>query len=109
MSDETEEKEIKVVGEYLQFLREGVQYSLDLQSTLLQILGDFAHDQGHAWDRLMDSCTDSGHMTSPVGLVYAYGIWGVHHRTERTCYDDGSDDRPHHPSPILVGIFSDVP
>ena len=55
MSDETEEKEIKVVGEYLQFLREGVQYSLDLQSTLLQILGDFAHDQGHAWDRLMDS------------------------------------------------------
>ncbi len=55
MSDETEEKEIKVVGEYLQFLREGVQYSLDLQSTLLQIVGDFAHDQGHAWDRLMDS------------------------------------------------------
>ena len=55
MSDETEEKEIKVVGEYLQFLREGVQYSLDLQSTLLQILGDFSHDQCHAWDRLMDS------------------------------------------------------
>ena len=55
MSDETEEKDIKTVAEYLQFLREGVQYSLDLQSTLLQIVGDFAHDQGHAWDRLMDS------------------------------------------------------
>jgi len=55
MSDETEEKDIKSVGEYLQFLREGVQYSLDLQSSLLQIVGDFAHDQGHAWDRLMDS------------------------------------------------------
>ena len=62
MSDETEEKEIKVVGEYLQFLREGVQYSLDLQSTLLQILGDFAHDQGHAWDRLMDSLGELGAM-----------------------------------------------
>tara|TARA_R100001086_G_scaffold40437_1_gene17804 strand:- start:258 stop:509 length:252 start_codon:yes stop_codon:yes gene_type:complete len=55
MSDETEENEIKSVGEYLQFLQEGVQYSLDLQSSLLQIVGDFAHDQGHAWDRLMDS------------------------------------------------------
>ena len=55
MSDETEEKDIKTVAEYLQFLREGVQYSLDLQSGLLQIVGDFAHDQGHAWDRLMDS------------------------------------------------------
>ena len=55
MSDETEEKDIKTVGEYLQFLREGVQYSLDLQSSLLQIVGDFAHDQGHAWDRLMDA------------------------------------------------------
>ena len=55
MSDETEEKEIKTVAEYLQFLREGVQYSLDLQSSLLQIVGDFAHDQGHAWDRLLDS------------------------------------------------------
>ena len=55
MSDETEEKEIKTVAEYLQFLREGVQYSLDLQSTMLHIIGDFAHDQGHAWDRLMDS------------------------------------------------------
>ena len=55
MSDETEEKDIKTVPEYLQFLREGVQYSLDLQSGLLQIVGDFAHDQGHAWDRLMDS------------------------------------------------------
>jgi len=58
MSDETEEKDIKSVGEYLQFLREGVQYSLDLQSSLLQIVGDFAHDQGHAWDRLMDSLGD---------------------------------------------------
>jgi len=55
MSDETEEKEIKTVAEYLQFLRGGVQYSLDLQSTMLQIIGDFAHDQGHAWDRLMDA------------------------------------------------------
>ena len=55
MSDETEEKDIKTVAEYLQFLRGGVQYSLDLQSTMLQIIGDFAHDQGHAWDRLMDS------------------------------------------------------
>ena len=55
MSDETEEKDIKTVAEYLQFLREGVQYSLDLQSGLLQSVGDFAHDQGHAWDRLMDS------------------------------------------------------
>ena len=55
MSDETEEKDIKTVAEYLQFLREGVQYSLDLQSSLLQIVGDFAHDQGHAGDRLMDS------------------------------------------------------
>ena len=55
MSDETEEKDIKTVAEYLQFLREGIQYSLDLQSTMLQIVGDFAHDQGHAWDRLMDS------------------------------------------------------
>tara|TARA_R110000744_G_scaffold44055_2_gene98404 strand:- start:4491 stop:4736 length:246 start_codon:yes stop_codon:yes gene_type:complete len=55
MPKEPEDKEIKVVGEYLQFLQEGVQYSLDLQSSLLQIVGDFAHDQGHAWDRLMDS------------------------------------------------------
>tara|TARA_R110000751_G_scaffold2298_2_gene12122 strand:+ start:172 stop:417 length:246 start_codon:yes stop_codon:yes gene_type:complete len=55
MPEEPEDKEIKVVGEYLQFLQEGVQYSLDLQSSLLQIVGDFAHDQGHAWDRLMDS------------------------------------------------------
>ena len=55
MPKEPEDKEIKVVGEYLQFLQEGVQYSLDLQSSLLQIVGDFAHDQGHAWNRLMDS------------------------------------------------------
>ena len=55
MPEEPEDKEIKVVGEYLQFLQEGVQYSLDLHSSLLQIVGDFAHDQGHAWDRLMDS------------------------------------------------------
>jgi len=55
MPKEPEDKEIKVVGEYLQFLQEGVQYSLDLHSSLLQIVGDFAHDQGHAWDRLMDS------------------------------------------------------
>ena len=55
MPEEPENKEIKVVGEYLQFLQEGVQYSLDLHSSLLQIVGDFAHDQGHAWNRLMDS------------------------------------------------------
>tara|TARA_R110002072_G_scaffold26425_4_gene87396 strand:+ start:1177 stop:1416 length:240 start_codon:yes stop_codon:yes gene_type:complete len=55
MPEEPEDKEIKVVGEYLQFLQEGIQYSLDLHSSLLQIVGDFAHDQGHAWDRLMDS------------------------------------------------------
>jgi len=55
MPKEPEDKEIKVVGEYLQFLQEGVQYSLDLHSSLLQIVGDFAHDQGHAWNRLMDS------------------------------------------------------
>ena len=55
MPEEPEDKEIKVVGEYLQFLQEGVQYSLDLHSSLVQIVGDFAHDQGHAWDRLMDS------------------------------------------------------
>ena len=55
MPKEPEDKEIKVVGEYLQFLQEGIQYSLDLHSSLLQIVGDFAHDQGHAWNRLMDS------------------------------------------------------
>jgi hypothetical protein len=55
MSEEKEEKEIKVVGEYLQFLQEGVQYSLELHSSMLHIIGDFAHDQGHSWDRLMDS------------------------------------------------------
>ena len=83
MSDETEEKDIKTVAEYLQFLREGVQYSLDLQSSLLQIVGDFAHDQGHAWDRLMDSL--GGLLDTPPEVADSPNLTVVPD-------DDGQDD-----------------
>lgn len=50
-----EEIDIKNVGEYLKYLRDGIQLNINLTADLLKTMGDFGHDQGELHFHFMET------------------------------------------------------
>jgi hypothetical protein len=55
---DTQDEDLKTVGDYLVWLQKGIQFSHGILYQMLQQIADFHHDQAHAHHRLMDSLAE---------------------------------------------------
>ena len=60
--DTTPEEHLKTLEKYLQETTLAVQFCVGLSGNTIKIMGDFAHDMGLAWLRLME---DLGRLIEP--------------------------------------------